>query len=177
MVGAPVRLLGICGSLQEGSANTALLDVARSVAAGVAELEIFDGIADIPAFNPDIDPAPAPVEAFRARVRSADALVIATPEYAFGLPGSLKNALDWLVGSGELYEKPVVVVSAAPSAERGANARADLERTLRAQGAQVLGSTTIAVPTSVRGREADDPQIRAAVAEVLAPLVPARERA
>ena len=162
-----MKLVGISGSLQARSSNTALLDVARAVADGGVEIEVFAGLAAVPAFNPDTDPAPPSIEAFRSLVQSADGLLIATPEYAFGLPGSLKNLLDWLVGSGELYGKPVVVLSAAPSAERGTNARADLERTLRAQGARVLVSTTIAVPSGVRGREADDPQIRERVAEAL----------
>jgi chromate reductase, NAD(P)H dehydrogenase (quinone) len=162
-----VLLLGISGSLQATSANSALIRVAREVSGDSAEVVGFDGLAEIPAFNPDIDPAPPAVEAFRSLVKSADGIFFATPEYAFGLPGSLKNALDWLVGSGELYEKPVVVLSAAPSAERGAHARADLERTLRAQGARVLASETIAVPTAVRGREIGDEAIRGAVGRVL----------
>jgi chromate reductase, NAD(P)H dehydrogenase (quinone) len=163
-----VKLVGISGSLQASSSNSALLGVARAVAGAGVEIEVFAALADVPAFNPDTEPAPPSIEAFRSLVRSADGLLIATPEYAFGLPGSLKNLLDWLVGSGELYGKPVVVLSAAPSAERGTNARADLERTLGAQGARVLDSTTIAVPSGVRGREVDDPQIRERVAEALA---------
>ena len=94
----------------------------------------------VPAFSPDTDPAPAVVDTFRALVQSADGLVIATPEYAHGLPGSLKNLLDWLVGSGELYDKRVVITSAAPAAERGKHARADLERTLRARKAPTCSS-------------------------------------
>ena len=124
-----VKLVGISGSLQARSANTALLDVARAVAEPGVEVVVFDALAHVPAFNPDTDPAPAVVDTFRALVQSADGLVIATPEYAHGLPGSLKNLLDWLVGSGELYDKRVVITSAAPAAERGKHARADLERT------------------------------------------------
>ena len=156
-----MTVLGISGSLQSSSANTALLEVARKIAPGGVEVVLFDGLAGIPAFNPDTEPGPPSVDAFRELVQSATGLMISTPEYAFGLPGSLKNALDWLVGSGELHGKRVVVLSAAPSAERGQHARADLERTLRAQGAEVLASTTIAVPTSRRGAEIDDPGIRA----------------
>ena len=163
-----MRLLGISGSLQARSANKALLDVAEAVADNGVDIVRFDGLAEIPAFNPDVDPAPPAVEAFRAAVALADGLLIATPEYAFGLPGALKNALDWLVGTGELYGKRVVVLSGVPSAERGANARADLERTLGGQGAHVLASTTIAVPTALRGHEVDDGDVREAVAKALA---------
>ena len=162
-----MKLLGISGSLQARSSNKALLGVAQLVAPDGVEVEVYDGIADVPAFNPDVDPAPPVVEAFRALVASADGLLVATPEYAFGLPGSLKNLLDWLVGSGELYGKPVVILSGAPSSERGTLARGDLERTLGAQGAKVLYSETIAVPTSRRGAEADDPDLREAVTKAL----------
>lgn len=72
------------------------------------------------------------------------------------------------MGTGDLYGKRVVVLSAAPASERGTNARADLGRTLRAQGAEVLASATIAVPTSARGHERDEPQIRESVANALA---------
>jgi len=162
-----VKLVGVSGSLQVRSANSALLEVARAVAGPGVEVVVFDALADVPAFNPDTDPTPAVVETFRALVQSADGVVIATPEYAHGLPGSLKNLLDWLVGSGELYDKRVVITSAAPAAERGKHARADLERTLRAQGADVLESVTIAVPTRVRGSECEDPEIRVAVGALL----------
>ncbi len=163
-----MRVVGISGSLQARSSNKALLEVAAAVAPPGVEVIRFEGLADIPAFNPDDEPGPPAIDAFRALVASADGLLIATPEYAFGLPGSLKNALDWLVGTGDLYGKRVVVLAGAPSAERGANARADLERTLSGQGAQVLASTTIAVPTTLRGHEIDDPDIREAVVKALA---------
>ena len=162
-----VRLVAISGSMQAGSSNRALLDVADAVAGDDVEVAVFEALADVPAFNPDTRPTPAVVNAFRTLVEGADGLVFATPEYAHGLPGALKNLLDWLVGSGELYGKRVVVLSAAPSEERGHYARADLERTLRAQGANVLASVTVAVPTSVRGAELDDDTIREAVAGAL----------
>ena len=85
------------------------------------------------------------IELRRAQFAGAGIVLIATPEYAGGMPGSLKNALDWLVGSGELYEKSVVVVSAAPHAERGAHARQWVEDVVRMQGARVLDSFTLAV--------------------------------
>jgi NAD(P)H-dependent FMN reductase len=163
-----VKLLGLSGSLQARSANSALLDVARVVAGPGVEVVTFDALADVPAFNPDTVPSPDVVDAFRALLAPVDGLLIATPEYAHGLPGSLKNLLDWMVGTGDLYGKRVMIVSAAPAVERGKHARADLERTLRAQGADVLASRTIAVPSSVRGSEGDDPAIREAMRAVLA---------
>jgi len=146
--GAVMRIAAISGSLQASSTNTRLIRAARERASNGTEVVVFEGLADIPAFNPDIeDPPPTAVTELRALLQSADGVLIASPEYAFGVPGCLKNALDWMVGSGDLYGKRVVVVSAAPSEERGGHARADLERTLGAQGATVLLSGTVAVRT------------------------------
>ncbi len=162
-----VKILGISGSLQSSSTNAALLDVARARVPDDMEVVVFNALARIAPFNPEIEP-PAAVERLRTMVRLSDGVLFATPEYAHGLPGVLKNALDWLVGSGELYGKRVVIVNAAPSAERGSYARADLERTLRAQGADVLASTTIAVAANARGHEVNDPYITRAVDRALA---------
>jgi NAD(P)H-dependent FMN reductase len=166
-----VRILAVSGSLQAGSANTALLRVARERAAAGVEVLLFERLADTPPFSPDIDPAPAAVDEWRGLVSSSDALLIATPEYAHGLPGALKNALDWLVGSGDLYGKRVAILSAEPHAARAVHARADLGRTLRAQGADVLSSETVAVPTGLRGHEADDPGVVAGVDRALKALI------
>ena len=143
-----MNVVGISGSLQTRSGNRALIEAARELGGDAVSVREYRGIEALPHFNPDLDRdgAPPTVTEFRALVGAADGVLIASPEYAFGVPGSLKNALDWLVGSGDLYEKPVAVLSAAPSAERGGNARADLERTLRGQGARVIASSTIVVP-------------------------------
>jgi chromate reductase len=162
-------ILGISGSLQERSSNRALLAAARDLAGDGVEVHEYRGIESLPHFNPDLDRdgAPANVVEFRSLVRTADGVLIASPEYAFGVPGALKDALDWLVGSGDLYEKPVAVLSAAPSAERGSNARADLERTLEGQGARVIASSTIVVPRGEPSDIASDAVARKALAAVL----------
>jgi NAD(P)H-dependent FMN reductase len=144
----PTKILAISGSLQAASANTALVRLAAAVPEEGIAVSVFDGIGELPYFNPDLDgdAPPGSVGQFRARVSAADGLLIASPEYAHEMPGVLKNALDWLVRSGELYGKPVAVVCAAPSAERGAYVRQALRQTLMAQGANVVVSATIAVP-------------------------------
>jgi chromate reductase len=111
-----MRLLAISGSLRTGSSNHALLRAITQVASDVA-LTLYDGVARLPHFSPDLDitPAPPEVAALRTLVREADALVISSPEYAHALPGSLKNALDWLVSSGEIMDKHVLVWSASGS--------------------------------------------------------------
>lgn len=137
------RVLLVCGSLQRSSANRAALDVARAVlsSSGV-EVSAFGGLASIPPLNPDRgdDPGEA-VLAFRAELGAADAVLIAAPEYAGAIAGVVKNALDWIVGSGDLYGKPVGLLSAGTSG--GVLARRDLVRTLSWQGAHVVASLGI----------------------------------
>jgi NAD(P)H-dependent FMN reductase len=148
-----MKIFAISGSLQASSSNARVLETARTSKQG-ADVDIYGSLADVPAFNPDLDiePGPPAVTDLRARIGSADAVLISTPEYAYALPGSLKNALDWIVSSGELYEKPVAILSASPRPNGGANAREMLERTLRAQGSRVAFSETVQV---VRGQPAD----------------------
>jgi NAD(P)H-dependent FMN reductase len=125
---------------------------------------LFEKLDDIPHFSPEREraEAPAAVAALRQAMQAADAVLIATPEYAGGMPGVLKNALDWLVGSGDLYDKQAVIVSAAPSEGRGQNARESLGFVLGMQGAHVRDSFTVAV-----ARDQAD-AINAAAADTLA---------
>jgi NAD(P)H-dependent FMN reductase len=148
-----MRILAISGSLNRDSSNTRLVRDVRRVTGSEHDVTVFELLDALPHFSPDRDQTLASVTELRRAVGDADAVVIATPEYAGGMPGVLKNALDWLVGSGELYDKPAVVLSAAPSADRGGNARASVELTLRMQGARVCDSFTVAVP---RNRPADE---------------------
>ena len=165
-------VLAITGSLGPGSGNTRLLDLAATIAPDGVEVVRSTSIEDLPHFRPDLDaPADGPVAAFRAEIELADAVLIATPEYAHALPGALKDALDWVVGSGELYGKPVAVVSAAPAPERGTNAREMLERTLRAQGADVVSNQTVVVPRGA-GPEVDA-ELGTVMAGVMATLLSA----
>lgn len=145
------------GSLQVRSANRALLRTAARVAPAGVEVVDAMSVGDVPPFNPDIErdggPAPAAVMAWREQFGSADAVLFASPEYAHSLPGSLKNALDWLVGSGELYEKPVAVLCGSPRPNGGAMGRQALEQTLRAQGATVAMSATVGVVAGDKGAD------------------------
>jgi NAD(P)H-dependent FMN reductase len=109
------RMLAISGSLRSGSSNTAIVDASRDAAVPGVMVTVFDGLADIPPFNPDldVDPFPAPVMQWRAALGASSAVLISSPEYAHGVPGVLKNALDWVVGSGEFMQKPVALVNAS----------------------------------------------------------------
>ena len=138
-----IRLLTVCGSLQARSANRAAIAVASSLAdARGAAIDDFDRLADIPAFNPDRDAEHiAVVEDWRRRVAAADVVLVATPEYAGGVAGAVKNAFDWLVGSGHMYRKPVAVIRVTTG---GLHARLAMAQTLTWQGAYVVAELGVA---------------------------------
>jgi NAD(P)H-dependent FMN reductase len=150
---AAPSVLCLCGSLRKVSSNLTLLRAVVTLAAPELHAAIARPLDRLPHFNPDLDvePAPGAVREFRDEVAGAAALVISSPEYAFGIPGVLKNALDWLVSSGELYDKPTALITASPNYGGAVRAQAHLLDTLRAQQARVLEGACIAVP-AVRTR-------------------------
>jgi NAD(P)H-dependent FMN reductase len=141
-----VKILGICGSLREGSAHRAILEYVASTVPDVS-FSIFEGISEIQNFNPDLDQphstADEAVEAFRSAVKEADAILICTPEYAYGIPGALKNALDWTVSSGSFVDKPVGLITASGLGEHG---HASLLLVLQALTAKVEEQATLLIP-------------------------------
>jgi chromate reductase, NAD(P)H dehydrogenase (quinone) len=143
-----VNVLAIAGSLRADSSNTAFVRAVVALPFDDTTMGIYDGLGELPLFSPDLDDEspPSSVAALRSRLREADAVLICTPEYAYGMPGSLKNALDWLVSSGELYRKPVAALSASPSAAGGARALAWLRDTLAALNATVPPEASFAIP-------------------------------
>ncbi|HET9156586.1 MAG TPA: NADPH-dependent FMN reductase [Myxococcaceae bacterium] len=140
-----MRVLAISGSLRRHSSNRALLRAAATLAPSGMEWESYEGLGGLPHFNPDDDedgrPVPPAVAELRARVIAADGWVISSPEYAHGVPGSLKNALDWLVSCPELPGKPVLLLNA--SAAGGDFVQAALGETLRTMSLRVLGESLI----------------------------------
>lgn len=111
-----IQILAISGSLRSHSSNMSLLQAAEQLAPAHFEFIFFEGLTQLPYFNPDDDNENPPkmVAAFRALIRASDGIMICTPEYAHGLPGTLKNALDWTVSSGDWMGKPVLVLNASP---------------------------------------------------------------
>lgn len=169
----PVHILAISGSLREASSNTTLLRAAISLAPPNVQFTLYGGIGDLPHFNPDLDgenPPPA-VAHWRAALRAADAVLICSPEYAHGVPGSLKNALDWIVGSGEFMGKPVTLLNASLSS---IHAQTSLTETLTVMMAQVKA---VRVPLkSNKLTEAEmvaNPEIAAALRTVILGLADA----
>lgn len=112
------RILAISGSLRAGSLNTEVLRACAMLAPHSVRVTMFEGLASLPHFSPDLDTEtsvlPPAVEDFRRQVGDADALLISSPEYAHGVPGSLKNALDWLVSSSEMVYKPMGLLNISP---------------------------------------------------------------
>lgn len=120
-----MKILALPGSLRRTSSNAAILRAAGRVAPGEVTVELYEGVGALPHFSPDldVDPLPEPVRALRAQIAGADALMISSPEYAHGMPGSLKNALDWLVSAVEALGKPVLLLSASPGGAAHAHAQ------------------------------------------------------
>jgi chromate reductase len=149
----PVRILAISGSLRSASSNSALVEAAAGLAIKTAEVSVYRDLAQLPPFNPDLDgesPA-APVAQFRSALRACDAVLISSPEYAHGVPGVLKNALDWIVGSGELIDKPVALLNTSAYA---IHAQASLAETLTVMSARLVPEASITIPLASRKLEA-----------------------
>jgi chromate reductase len=140
-----MRILAINGSTRAESANSRFIRAIVRLAGARAAFTLYPSIAELPHFNPDLDgdDPPAPVAQFRTMLKEADAVLICTPEYAMGVPGSLKNALDWCVGSGSLSGKPVMLVVASLGGEK---ALASLLDTLGMIEAVTRPTTTVHIP-------------------------------
>src|ERR1700761_855811 len=140
-----MKIVAISGSLRKGSSNTAVLRAAATLAPEDVQITIFDGIANLPFFNPDLDgdEVPAAVAAFRAIIGEADGLLISSPEYARGVAGVMKNALDWLVGSDEFPGQPVALINTSP---RATHALGALTLTLETMSANMIEDASITLP-------------------------------
>jgi NAD(P)H-dependent FMN reductase len=140
-----IALLALSGSLRAGSSNTLLLDAAALLAPPGLHVTPYDGIGALPHFNPDLDGEhpPQAVLELRRRVGVADGLLISCPEYARGIPGSFKNALDWLVGSSEFPGKKVALFNASPRANE---AQAALRLVLTTMSAEIVEAASITLP-------------------------------
>jgi len=140
-----VRILGVCGSLQAESANLALLHTAAASAPDGVDVVLYDGLRQLPHFDPDTDASgePPSVRDWRQALADSDAVLVASPEYGHSLPGALKNAIDWVIGSGELERKVVAITAAVPGPERGRLGLQALRQTLGAVRATIVGGEPI----------------------------------
>src|SRR3954470_21561861 len=148
MDASTARILLVSGSTRSASTNTALLRTAAAAAPAGVEAALYGGMTDLPHFNPDddVDPLPPAVADLRARIAAADAVVFSTPEYAGALPGAFKNLLDWTVGGGEIYEKPVAWINVATSPTGAANAYESLRIVLGYAGTRIVDAACAHIP-------------------------------
>ncbi len=172
-----LNIFAVSGSLRPTSSTTALMIAMARLVEPDADVAIYSGVADLPHFIPDVADAETPdsVHELRRQLDAADAVLICTPEYAHNLPGSLKNMLDWVVSSGELWRKPVATLSCSPNALGGAKAPASLRTTLLAMEANAPEDASLAVPLVRSKLAADgtitDPLLEQALNQVFAALV------
>jgi NAD(P)H-dependent FMN reductase len=139
-------VLTVSGSLRSVSTSSAVLAAAARLAPPDVRLRRYERIGNLPPFNPDVEEQALPpeVDSWRRAVGNADAMLISTPEYAHGVPGALKNALDWLVGGPEFVGKPVAVINPSP---HSAFAQVQLLETLRTMAGLVVEGASVTLPT------------------------------
>ena len=173
-----INVLGFAGSLRRGSFNRGLIRAAAASAPSGVIVEIYD-LADIPLYNQDVEDAGEPdaVVAWKRAIRSADALLVATPEYNHGIPGVLKNAIDWASRprmTSPLRDKPVAVTGASPGTGSTARAQAQLRETFVFTGACVMPQPELMVGAAASHFDDDgnliDPEIQASLVELVAAL-------
>jgi chromate reductase len=152
-----IKILGFAGSLRKGSYNKALLRAALELLPEDAKLEIFD-LEGIPPYNMDIENRmPEKVREFKAKIRAADALLIATPEHNYSIPGILKNAIDWAsrpYGDNSFEGKPAAIMSASPGMLGGVKAQFHLRQTFVFLDIRVINRPEVVV--TFAGEKIDD---------------------
>jgi chromate reductase len=171
-----VRVLGISGSLRAGSHNTRLLRAAAELLPPGAQLEVFEGLAEIPPFDADIEGSPpAAVLALKEAIAQADAVLIATPEYNHSIPGVLKNALDWVsrpIAANPMRGKPALVIGASTGMFGAVWAQAETRKVLGALGARVLDEE---LPVAQAPNGLEDHDLMTRLADLLNDLVSSGE--
>jgi len=173
-----IRILGLSGSLRSGSHNTALLRAAALSLPSGAELEVYDGLRDLPPYDADLDVEPEHEQVARLReaIASADGVLISTPEFNGSIPGVLKNALDWAsrpFPDSALKGKPVAVVGASTGLFGAVWAQAETKKVLGIIGADVLdGELPVGQASGAFGDDGHliEPELRTALEELLAVL-------
>jgi chromate reductase, NAD(P)H dehydrogenase (quinone) len=147
----PVCILAISGSLRQVSSNTSLLQAAITLSPAHVTMKLYGGLGDLPHFNPDLEPnEPLAVTDLRSQIAWADGLIICSPEYAHGVPGVLKNALDWLVSGAEFINKPVALFNAS---SRAIHAPAALTEIVNTMAGKIVPEASITV--SLLGKNLD----------------------
>lgn len=139
------NIAAISGSLKSTSSNTNILRAIANFAPENVVVNLVEGLDTLPHFNPENEEEIESLTNFRQQLKNADGIIFSTPEYAYGVPGVLKNALDWIVSSGELYHKPVAAISASPVFSGGDKALASLLLTLSALGTNMNEASSLSI--------------------------------
>ena len=149
-----IQILAISGSLRAKSANSAVLKAAQILSPKVVNLTLYSELDRLPHFNPDLDlePLPEVIASLRQQIGNSDGILISSPEYAHGVPGSLKNALDWLVSSIEFANKPVALINTNP---RATIAQASLKEILITMSAQIIEPASITLDLAGKSLDAE----------------------
>jgi|SRR5580700_4926175 chromate reductase len=160
-----MNILALSGSRRAASINTALLRSAARIAPPACKVTLFASLGELPLFNPDLEATlPALVGALRQAVGLADALLIASPEYAHGVSGTMKNALDWLVSYEGFVDKPVAVFNSSPRAHLAHDALLEILRTM---SARIIREACVVIPLLGSGLDEEgmirDPAIAGSV--------------
>jgi chromate reductase, NAD(P)H dehydrogenase (quinone) len=171
-----MKLIAISGSLRSASLNTSVLHAARNLAPAGVEIELFEGIGQLPFFNSDLEAGSLTEEVarYRAVIGAADGLLISSPEYARGVSGVMKNALDWLVGSEQIPGKPVALINTSP---RATHALAALTITLETMSVHLVSDASLTLPLLGTAHDADsiaaDPELAGPLRDALQRFVAA----
>ena len=174
------RIIAIPGSLSRNSVNLSLIRSIIPIFSDRLDIKVIEGLADIPHFNPDLnnDNPPENVSNFRRQLKQADGILICTPEYAMGVPGTLKNAIDWTVSSMEFSHKPVALITASTAGQKGHQSLIDTLKIIEADmpdDSQLLISH---VKTKVKDDKIIDPetlqQIKKLIGSIINSIVMAR---
>jgi chromate reductase, NAD(P)H dehydrogenase (quinone) len=164
-----MNLLAISGSLRASSINAAFCRAVAQCAPASVKVTVFTGMGDMPLFNPDLEPVPPdPVLKFRAAADRADALLIASPEYAHGLSGVMKNALDWLVSHEGTVGKPIALINTSPRAH---HAYDSLREVLQTMSTAIVEGASLPIPLLGAHRTEDtmlaDAEVRRSIHQLL----------
>lgn len=167
-----MNVLALSGSLRAQSINSAFCRAAAQLATAPIRVTVFDGLGRLPLFNPDLEKRPPqPVRRFRSAVNDADALLVASPEYAHGISGVMKNALDWLVSHEGTVFKPIALVNTSPRAQQAYEA---LREVLQTMSTRIIPEASIAIPLLghcvTEAAMLDNHAVRMAIQSLLAAL-------
>lgn len=165
-----INILGINGSIRNNSSSHAVMNEVIKNFPSNTNFTLFSQLANIPAFDGS-DSDPDPVAEFKNLIKQAHAIIICTPEYAFGVPGALKNALDWTVGSGDFMNKPVALITASSQGEKGHEA---LQHILHAISAKLHPASTLLISfirAKVKDNEITDLATRESVQKLVSHFI------